>query len=146
MFVALKVWLNRWKRNIVDAPVPKSQIRFPDMFLFSSVNSDEVISYQVCCLNVLIWLKVLKCGRSTFTGTLWFSIYGYHSMFRTRTHGLYRFLLGWGSGSDSRSKSARNMEHLPYLQCASLGERGGGGEVIAHDSELGDIQKGHSVV
>ena len=22
-------------------------------------------------------------------------------MFRTRTHGLYRFLLGWGSGSDS---------------------------------------------
>ena len=38
---------------------------------------------------------------------------GYHSMFRTRTHGLYRFLLGWGSGSDSRSKSARNMERLP---------------------------------
>ena len=23
------------------------------------------------------------------------------------------FLLGWGSGSDSRSKSARNMERLP---------------------------------
>ena len=34
-------------------------------------------------------------------------------MFRTRKHGLYRFLLGWGSGSDSRSKSARNMERLP---------------------------------
>ena len=39
--------------------------------------------------------------------------FGYHSMFRTRTHGLYRFLLGWGSGSDSRSK--RNMEHLPVF-------------------------------
>ena len=41
-------------------------------------------------------------------------------MFRTRTHGLYRFLLGWGSGSDSRSKSARNMEHLPKFQPAAI--------------------------
>ena len=43
------------------------------------------------------------------------SLSGYHSIFRTRTHGFYRFLLGWGSGSDTRSKSARNMEHLPLI-------------------------------
>ena len=32
---------------------------------------------------------------------------GYHSTFRTRKHGLYRFLLGWGSGSDSIDQRVR---------------------------------------
>ena len=40
---------------------------------------------------------------------------------KTRLKGFYRFLLGWGSGSDSRSKSARNMERLPKNHHSDLG-------------------------
>ena len=64
----------------------------------------------------LTWKRLAQntqFGVSFFVQKIGESPAGYHSMFWTRKHGLYRFLLGWGSGSDSRSKSARNMERLP---------------------------------
>ena len=65
--------------------------------------------------NIIQIIQLFKIPNDDI-GICGFGIISYHSIFWTRTHGLYRFLLGWGSGTDSRSKSARNMERLSYYQ------------------------------